>query len=146
MSRRVAPFVFWKHYAYGYEARLSPYGPAFARARMVKGVPGVHYELIWIHGPRLWRPLRVLNIMMIEKLVDRWVAFHRDSLIRKMPPDPMKAPPLARPVAEPPVAPDIHAVRTCPGCGRVWGMCDVTAPRAARQRGNTGWRCYRMAG
>lgn len=144
MSRRDTALVYWKHYAYGYEARLTPYGKAFARARMVKGVQGIHYELIWIYGPKVWRPQRVQNLMTIERMVDRWVVANREALLRKMPPDLSRPQPVPGPTIEPPAAPDPYAVRTCPGCGRRWGMCDQTVPKAARRRGNLGWSCYRM--
>ncbi|HEY4292041.1 hypothetical protein [Luteibacter sp.] len=144
MSRADTALVFWKHYAYGYEARLTPYGKAFARARMVQGVPGVHYELIWIYGPSQWRPMRVFNVMTIERMVERWVACHRDSLVRKMPPDPMK-PPANLPIVDPSPTPDPYAVRGCPDCGRNWGYCARTLPRAERKSGARGWPCTRRA-
>ncbi|MGE7139680.1 hypothetical protein ACQKIE_18795 [Luteibacter sp. NPDC031894] len=146
MSRADHPIVIWKHYAYGYEARLSPYGRAFALARIVRNVPGIHYELVWLYGPSRWRPFQVFNLMIIERMVDRWVACHRDSLVDRMPPEPTRSS-FPFPWNEPsPAAPDPNAVRTCPGCGRRWGMCDRTLPRAARKRGALGWLCYRMAG
>lgn len=144
MSRAETALVFWKHYAYGYEARLTPYGKAFARARMVTGVPGVHYELVWIYGPRYWRPQPVFNIMTIERMVERWVACHRDSLRRKMPPDPMKVP-RNLPIAETPPAFDPYTVRACPCCGRRWGICAGTVSRAERKHGARGWPCRQAA-
>lgn len=147
MSRAYTDLVFWKHHAHGYEARLTPYGRAFAIARMVNGVPGIHYELAWLYGPRTWRPFQVFNLMTIQRMVDRWVACHRASLLARMPADPNLVP-FAFPwrASEPKADPDPQPVRTCPGCGRRWGMCDQTLSRASRKRGATGWRCYRMAG
>ncbi|WP_426287560.1 hypothetical protein [Luteibacter sp. E-22] len=146
MSRPDQPIVFWKHYAYGYESRLTPYGRTFAIARMVRDVPGVHYELLWIYGPRRWQPFQVFNLTTIQRMVDRWVECHRDSVVAKMPPDPMRPPRFLTPTVEAPKAPDLYDVRVCPGCGRTWGMCDQTISLAAKKRGNFGWRCYRMAG
>ncbi|URL59638.1 hypothetical protein IM816_05945 [Luteibacter flocculans] len=140
MARSDHPLVYWKHYAYGYEARLTPYGRAFALARMVTGVPGIHYELVWIYGPKFWRPQRVFNVITIERMVDRWVACHRDSLIRKMPPDPMRVM-VANPIFEQQDDAITCSESTCPGCGRFLGHCTRTISRAARQRGNVGWAC-----
>lgn len=148
MSRPHQPLVFWKHYAYGYEAVLSPYEPPFARARMVKDVPGVHYELVWIHGPRLWQPFRVFNLMKIEHFVDRWVAHHRESLLRKMVRPGPSLPPFqfyedVRTALQPkfPDQSEREVRRmTCPGCGRRRGLCSRTAPREVRKKGG-GWPC-----
>lgn len=146
MARADHPLVIWKHYAHGYEARLSPYGRAFAIARQVKDVPGIHYELVWWYGPRRWRPFRVFNLMSIERMVDRWVACHRDHLVERMPPEPSKVS-FPFPWNEPPAAmPDAYAVRTCPRCGRRRGLCDQTPSRAASKPGALGWPCYRMTG
>ncbi len=143
MARSDRPLVYWKHYAYGYEATLTPRGRAFARARMVTGVPGVHYELVWIYGPTFWRPQRVSNVMTIERMVDRWVACHRDSLIRKMPPDPMTVF-VNHPQVEQQGAAVTREAHTCRGCGRPRGTCDRTLSAADRKRRARGWPCYRM--
>lgn len=148
MSRPDLPLVIWKHCAHGYEAMLSPDGPPFARARMVKGVPGVHYELVWFHGPRLWRPFRVFNIMKIERFVDHWVSRHRESLLRKMVRPGPSVPPFqfyedVRTVSQPkfPDQSEREARRsTCPGCGRRRGLCSRTASKAARTKGGA-WPC-----
>jgi len=82
--------------------------------------------------------------MTIERMVDRWAAHHRDSLVERMPPEPTTVA-FPFPWNEPsPVQPDPYQVRTCPGCGRRWGMCDQTLSRGARKRGAFGWPCYRM--
>lgn len=85
------PPVTWANYSYGYEARLVPNGRAFARARMVRDVPGIRYELIWIYGPKHWRPLRVGNIMRLERQVERYVKHHRAHILSQLPRDPLEA-------------------------------------------------------
>lgn len=142
MSRPDQPTVYWKHFAHGYEARLESHGPAFARAWIVTGVPGAHYELRWIHGPRNWRSLRVFNVMTIETLVDRYVAHHRKSLMEKMPPNPMRLP-HNLPIV--PAPPDSNTIRSCERCGRRWGACSRTVELAERRRGVKGWPCSAAA-
>jgi hypothetical protein len=57
--------VYWSPFGHGYDARLTPCGQVFARARTVPEHPGL-YLLTWVFGPKRSQAQR-MGIDTIEK-------------------------------------------------------------------------------
>lgn len=84
--------VVWSNYGYGYEARLSRYGRAFARLRRLPEGATSRWELVWIYGPARWRPCQANVAVALERCVEAYARHHAAHIRRMMPPDPYAVP------------------------------------------------------
>lgn len=84
--------VVWSNYGYGYEARLTRHGRAFARLRRLPEDAGYRWELVWLFGPAHWRPCRARVAVALERCVEAYAKHHAAHIRRQMPPDPYTLP------------------------------------------------------